>query len=57
MRVLDFVLERFHNTSPGGFESMFSNAGDSETKEEMRVEETAGAGGWGGMVVGEKARL
>lgn len=40
--VLDLVLERFHNLSPGGFESLFINAWDSETKEEVRVEETVG---------------
>lgn len=28
--------------SPDGFESIFVNAGDNETKEEIRVEETTG---------------
>ena len=30
--VLHFMQERFHNASPGNFESMFIKAGDSETK-------------------------
>ena len=40
--VLDFVQERFHNTSPGDFWGMFIKAGDSETKEGDRVEEETG---------------
>ena len=39
---VDFVQERFHNTSPGDFESRFSKAGDSETKEGLRGEEATG---------------
>ena len=39
MWVLDFVQERFHNTSPGDFESTFIKARDSEIKEGLRVEE------------------
>lgn len=37
----------FHNTSPDGFESLFVKAEDSETKEDLRVEETT-AGSLGG---------
>ena len=37
--VLDFVQEKFHNTSPGDFESMFIKAGDSETKEGLKIKE------------------
>ena len=40
VRVLDFVQERFHNTSPGDFESMFIKAGDSETKEGLKIKES-----------------
>ena len=31
--VLDFVKERFHSTSPGDCEDVFTEAGDSETKQ------------------------
>ena len=34
--VLDFMQERFHNMSPGGFESTFIKAGDSETSKGLR---------------------
>ena len=40
--VLDFMQQRFHNMSPIDFESAFIKAGDSETKEGLRVEEVAG---------------
>ena len=33
------MQERFSNTSPGDFESMFIKAGDSETKEGLGIEE------------------
>ena len=33
--VLDFVEERFHNMSPGDFDSIFIKAGDSETREDL----------------------
>ena len=36
------MQERFSNTSPGDFESMFIKAGDSETKEGLRVEKATG---------------
>ena len=36
--VLDFMQGRFHNTSPGDLKSAFIKAGDSETKEGLRVE-------------------
>ena len=39
MWVLDFMKERFYNTSPSDFESMFIRAGDSETKEGLKIEE------------------
>lgn len=32
MRVLDFVQERCHETSPADIESVFINAGGSETR-------------------------
>ena len=38
----DFVQERFHNMSPGDFQSMFMKAEDSVTKEGLRVEEVTG---------------
>ena len=38
MWVLDFVQERFHNTSPG----TFIKARDSEKKEGLKVEEATG---------------
>ena len=37
MWVLDFMEQRFHNMSPGDFESVFIKAGDSETKGGLRV--------------------
>ena len=37
--VLDFMQERCHNMSPGDLESTFVKAGDSETKEGLRIEE------------------
>ena len=40
MWVIDFVQERFHNMSPGDFESMCIKAGDSEAKEGLKVEES-----------------
>lgn len=40
MCVLDFIQEKFHNISPGDFESTFITAGGSETKEGLRVPET-----------------
>ena len=46
MWVLDLVWERFHNTSPSDFESMFIKAGDSETEEGLRVEEVTGEPRW-----------
>ena len=33
----DFVQEGFHSTSSGDFENTFMKAGDSETKERLRV--------------------
>ena len=30
--ILDFVWERFHNTSPGDYEGTFIKAGDSKTR-------------------------
>ena len=42
MGVLDFAQERFRNMIPGDFESKFLTAGDSETKEGLRVEEVIG---------------
>ena len=30
--VLDFVWERFHNTSPGDYEGMFIKVGDTDTR-------------------------
>ena len=42
VRVLDFAQERFRNMIPGDFESKFLTAGDSETKEGLRVEEATG---------------
>ena len=39
MWVLDFVQERFHNISPGDFDSMFIKAGNSEIKERLKIEE------------------
>ena len=38
--VLDFVRERWQDTSPGDFESTFIEAGDSEAKEGLKVEDT-----------------
>ena len=38
----DFVQERFHNMSPGDFQSMFMKAEGSATKEGLRVEEVTG---------------
>ena len=38
--VLNSVQERFHNTSPGDFERIFIKAGDSDTKEGLRVEKS-----------------
>ena len=35
----DFVHEKFHNTSPCDFESVFIKIGDSETKEGSKIEE------------------
>ena len=40
--VLDLLQQRFHNRSPGDFESMFIKAGDSKTKEGPRIEEETG---------------
>ena len=37
--VLDFVQERFHDMSPGDFESTFIKAGGSETKKRLKIEE------------------
>ena len=37
---LDFVQERFHDTSPGDFESTFIKAGDSKTKGEIKIKES-----------------
>lgn len=37
--VLDFLHERFQDTSPGDFENTFIKAWDSETKEGLRIEE------------------
>ena len=42
MWVPGFVWDRFHNTSPGDFGSMFIKAGDSETKERLRVKDATG---------------
>ena len=42
MCVLDFGQGRFHNMSPGDFESTFIKAGDSETKGGLTVEEVTG---------------
>ena len=36
--VLDSMQERFHNTSPGNFESTFVKAVVSKTKEELKIE-------------------
>ena len=36
MWVLDFMKERFYNTSPSDFESMFIKAGYSETRKGLR---------------------
>ena len=33
------MQERFHSASPGDFESTFIKAGDSETKEGLKIEE------------------
>ena len=41
--VLDFVQERFHNTSLGDFENMFIKTVVSEAKEGLRVEEVTRA--------------
>ena len=41
MWVLDVMQERFCNSSPGGFESTFIKAADSEAKG-LRVEEATG---------------
>ena len=38
----DFVQEGFHSTSSGDFENTFMKAGDSETKERLRVPEGTG---------------
>ena len=35
-------LMRFHNLSPGDFESIFIRAGNSDTEEGLRVEEVTG---------------
>ena len=40
--VQDFVQERFHSTNPGDFENTFIKAGNSETKEGLRVQEVIG---------------
>ena len=40
--LLDFMWERFHNMSTGDFQSMFTKAGDSETRQELSVEEATG---------------
>lgn len=40
--VLGFLQKRFHSMKPGDSESMFIKAGESETKEGLRVEETTG---------------
>ena len=42
MWVLDFMQKRFHNMRPADFERMFIKAGDSETKEGLRVEAATG---------------
>ena len=39
MWVLDFMQERFHDTSLSDFESMFMKAGDSGTKEGCKIKE------------------
>lgn len=49
--VPDCVWERFHNTSPGDFESMFTKAGDGETRERRRVEGVMGESLGGAAVV------
>ena len=36
------MQERFHSASPGDFESTFIKAGDSKTKEGLKVEEVTG---------------
>lgn len=40
--VLDFLQERFHTTSAGGFERVFIKAGDKETKDRLILEEAIG---------------
>lgn len=47
---------RKHNTSPDGFESVFINAGGSETKEEFRAEEMRGES-LGGALLGSLEML
>ena len=42
MWVLDFMEQRFHNMSPGDFESVSIKAGDSEMKERLKIEEATG---------------
>ena len=42
MWVLDVIQKRFRNTSRGDFESTFIKAGDSETKEELRIKKATG---------------
>ena len=42
MWALDFMWEKFHNTSRDDFESVFVKAGDGETMEGLRVEEATG---------------
>ena len=38
----DLTSCRNHFTIPGDFDSMFTKAGDAETKEELRVKEITG---------------
>ena len=48
--VLDFPQERFHNMSPGDFDSMLIMAGDSKAQERLRVEEATGVSQGGAAV-------
>ena len=46
MWVLDFMWERFHNTSPGDYEDTFIKAGDNETRKGSAQKKQQESLGW-----------
>ena len=44
--VLDIVQERFHNTSPGGYEGTSIKAGDSDTRKGLALKKQQESPGW-----------